>query len=232
VFDRPRTVVLEAGGLRVAFAGFPYARAVRARIPELLAAARCAEQQADLRVLCLHHCVEGATCSPHDYVFRTGEDVIRTADLVPGGFAMVLCGHVHRHQVLRPPGAPPIVYAGSVERTSFAEAEEVKGWVLLELDRDGARFEFHPLPARPMVILQLSLEGLSAETARQRLAEVIATTPGDAVVQFRLERWPPPAASWLTAGALRALAGKRNVSLRLPGQASAAPGGRASSSSR
>src|SRR4051812_3434379 len=38
VFDRPRTIVLESLGLRVAFVGFPYAREVRDRFPSLLAA--------------------------------------------------------------------------------------------------------------------------------------------------------------------------------------------------
>jgi DNA repair protein SbcD/Mre11 len=70
VFHAPRTVHLEAGGLRVAFAGFPYAHEVRARFPALLAEARRHERSADLRVLCVHQCVEGATCGPGDFTFR------------------------------------------------------------------------------------------------------------------------------------------------------------------
>ncbi|HET9554485.1 MAG TPA: DNA double-strand break repair protein Mre11, partial [Anaeromyxobacteraceae bacterium] len=138
-----------AGGVRVAFEGFPYAREVRARFPALHAAARAGAPEADVRLLCLHHCVEGATCGPGDFTFRHGADVIARAAL-PRDVAAILCGHVHRHQVLRAPGLPPVVYAGSTERTSAAEAGEAKGVVLLWLSRDGLeRMEFRPLPDHP-----------------------------------------------------------------------------------
>ena len=94
VFHGPRTVHLEARGLRVAFAGFPYAHDVRAGFRSLLEAARPHERGADLRVLCVHQCVEGATCGPGDFTFRDGEDVIRRADL-PADAALVLSGHIH-----------------------------------------------------------------------------------------------------------------------------------------
>ena len=146
VFDRPRTVVLEAGGVRVAFAGFPYASGVRERFGALLAGARADAPPADVRLLCLHHCVEGATCGPGSFTFRGGPDVIPRAAL-PRDVAAVLCGHVHRHQVLRAEGLPPVIYAGSTERTSHAEAAETKGIVLLTLDLEGIlRHEFRPLP--------------------------------------------------------------------------------------
>lgn len=146
VFDRPRTVVLEADGVRVAFTGFPYASEVRDRFPALLAEARAGAPPADVRLLCLHHCVEGATCGPGDFTFRYGPDVIPRTSL-PRDVAAVLCGHVHRHQVLHADGLPPVIYAGSTEWTSRAEAGETKGTVLLRFDTDGLlRHEFRPLP--------------------------------------------------------------------------------------
>jgi len=217
VFHTPRTVVLEARGLRVAFAGFPYASAVRDRFPGLLEAAGRAAPRADLRVLCLHQCVEGATCGPGTFTFRDGDDVVRGADL-PGDVAVVLSGHIHRHQVLRVPGRPPVVYAGSVERTSFAEAGEPKGAVLLELCSSGlGRLAFRPLPARPMLIRPVPLAGLSLPAARALVARVVAQTPADAVVQLR-PAGPVPAelGPLLAAPALRALAGARSVSVGGP----------------
>jgi exonuclease SbcD len=149
VFDRPRTVLLERGGIRAAFAGFPHARDVRARFRALLDEALAGAPPADVSVLCLHQCVEGATCGPADFTFRDGDDVVRRREL-PRDAAAVLCGHVHRHQVLRAEGAPPVVYAGSTERTSWAEAGEAKGTVVLELARGGlTSLEFRPLPDRP-----------------------------------------------------------------------------------
>jgi len=212
LFDRPRTVLLQARGLRVAFAGFPYARQVRDRFGALLAATGHAASDANLRVLCLHQCIEGATCGPGSFTFRGGEDVVRRSDLPPG-FAAVLSGHIHRHQVLRHAGGPPVVYAGSVERTSFAEAGEPKGTVHLELSPEGiAALRFHPLPARPMVVRPLPVAGLGAEALRARLRALLASTPPDAVVQLRLLGRPmAEAAPLLGAASLRALAGRRAV---------------------
>jgi DNA repair exonuclease SbcCD nuclease subunit len=207
VFDRARTFTLEARGLRVAFAGFPYVREVRRRFREVLASTAHDAQPADVKVLCVHHCVENATCGPGEFTFKTGDDVIRTDELPPD-FAVTLSGHIHRAQVLRPPERGPVVYAGSVERTSFAEAPETKGYVVLELSRHGAeRIEFRPLPARPM--LTRELEGGSGVVEAARAA--IESTPEDAVVQLRVRG----DSSVLTAALLRTLAGDRNVTLAL-----------------
>jgi DNA repair exonuclease SbcCD nuclease subunit len=208
VFDRARTFLLEARGLRVAFAGFPYVREVRRRFREVLSSTGWDASPSDVRVLCVHHCVENATCGPGDFTFSSGDDVIRTDEL-PRDFAATLSGHIHRAQVLRPPGLGPVVYAGSVERTSFAEAPETKGYVVLELTKAGVeRLEFRPLPARPMITLEL--EGGSGVLERARAA--IESTPDDAVVQLRVRG----EATLLTAALLRTLAGDRNVSLPLP----------------
>jgi DNA repair exonuclease SbcCD nuclease subunit len=125
--------------------------------------------------------------------------------------AVALCGHVHRHQVLRPADGPPVIYAGSVERTSFAEAPEAKGFVVLQLTRSGlGPFEFRPLPARPMVRRTLFFG--HGDSVEARLAAAIESTPDDAVVQLRVAGAIPAA---LTAAALRAIAGARTVTLAI-----------------
>ncbi len=216
VFDRPRSVVLEARGVRAAFIGFPYTHEIRRRFPEVLAAARCEIPASDVEVLCVHQCIEGATCGPGDFTFRFGADVIRTADL-PRDIAVVLSGHIHRHQVLRPAGGPAVIYAGSVERTSFAEAPEEKGFVIAHLTRSGlGSFEFRPLPARPMVTRTLFFGEIGAAAAHARLTAAIESTPEDAVVQLQVTGTMP---SVLTAEALRAIAGSRTVTLAVRGAA-------------
>ncbi len=216
VFDRPRSIVLEAHGIRTAFVGFPYSCEVRRRFPQLYAEASRDVTGADVRVLCIHHCIEGATCGPGDFMFRDGPDVIRTADL-PREVAVTLSGHIHRHQVLRPPGTGPVVYAGSVERTSFAEAPEVKGFVVLELARSGlTSFEFRPLPTRPMVARTLHFDGQGGIDAPARLAGAIASAPPDAVVQLRVSGTLPAS---ITAALIRAAAGTRSVTLAVHGRA-------------
>ena len=215
VFDRPRTLIIDARGVRVAFMGVPYTHDIRRRFPGILASLNLDALSADVRVLCLHQCIEGATCGPGNFTFRFGPDVIRAADL-PRNVAATLSGHVHRHQVLRPTGAPPVIYAGSIERTSFAEAQERKGFVVLELASSGLRtVEFRPLPARPMITRTVSFGDADAMTIHARVAAAIASTPADAVVKLRVTGTIP---STLTAAMLRAIAGARTVTLaqRIP----------------
>jgi DNA repair exonuclease SbcCD nuclease subunit len=217
VFDRPRAVVVHGGDASVAFVGFPYTRRIRQRFAQVYAAATREAVAADVVALCMHQCVEGATCGPGAYVFRFGDEVIRARDL-PRNVAVTLCGHIHRHQVVRPRGGPPVVYAGSTERTSFAEASETKGYVVLELTRSGlGPVEFRPLDTRPMQTRALSLDGLDAGAALARLGAAIASTPDDAVVQVRVGGAVP---AGITAQALRALSGARNVTLRVTGAGS------------
>jgi DNA repair exonuclease SbcCD nuclease subunit len=212
IFDRPRTVAFEAAGLRVAFIGFPHTAGIRGRFSQMFAMAGCGDQAA-LRVLLIHQCVDGATCGPGNHVFRDEPDVIRAAD-IPCDVAVTLAGHIHRHQVLRPRGRSPVIYAGSIERTSFAEAAESKGYVVLELTRSGlGAFEFRDLPARPMVTRTVPAGATSVSQLLERVSAAIASTPLDAVVRLRIDG---PSHPPLTAAMLRSLAGSRNVTLAAP----------------
>jgi DNA repair exonuclease SbcCD nuclease subunit len=214
VLRGPATLSVERHGLRAAFAGFPYARGVRQAFPALLAATGYRRLEADVRVLCVHQCIEGAVCGPPPgFTFRDGEDVVRTDD-VPDDVAVVLSGHIHRHQVLRAdlrgrPLVAPVVYAGSVERTSFAERDEVKGFVTLALGagaRGGRLLDcaFHPLPARPMRVHEVE-DAMHPVSLERALRAVIAASPADVVLQLRVPE-ALAGAEVLRAARLRALA--------------------------
>ena len=225
VFDRPRTFVVRREGLALALAGFPFAPRVRDDFPDLLAATGHEEVAADVRLLCIHQAVEGATVGPAGYVFRSGEDVLRGRD-VPSGFAAVLSGHIHRSQVLTRdlagrPLAAPVLFAGSTDRTSFAERFEPKGTFLLEAAPDGTRggrstWEFREVPVRPMTVVDLdpSPPGLG-----ERLARALAGLAPRSLVRLRLLSEPPPEAlPFLGAEALRAAAPSgTSVSVAGPG---------------
>ena len=167
IFDRPRTVSITVKGGRIALSGFPYERRdVRSKLAQLLNGTEWQRHGADVRLLCLHHCVEGARVGPQNFTFTTAADVIRIND-IPAAFAAVLSGHIHRHQVLsadlrRRPVAVPVLYPGSIERTAFAEIGEDKGYLLVQLNDQRTRWEFRALPARPMIARQISLDGLSS----------------------------------------------------------------------
>lgn len=160
VFDRPRTIALNVRGVPVAVAGFPCERnGIRYRFGELVQRTGWKSVPSEIRLLCFHQTVEGATVGPVDYVFRANADVI-PGRAIPSGFAAVLAGHIHRHQVLtsdlsRQRLAAPVLYPGSTQRTSAAECGEAKGYVTLEVEpaADGAGsmrgWAFHPLPDVP-----------------------------------------------------------------------------------
>jgi len=90
----------------------------------------------------------------------------------------VALGHIHKHQVLNPDGHPPIVYAGSIERVDFGEAEEDKGFVVVDVTRGRAELEWRPIPhLRPFVQRFVRLE--KADAVTQRLLDALG--PADAL---------------------------------------------------
>jgi len=171
LFDRPRSFTLEIRGYRIVLSGFPYERDnVRARFPDLLHETGWAEHEADSRLLCIHHCVEGATVGPADFTFTTAADVIRLRD-IPSAFRAVLSGHIHRHQVLtrdlsRRKIPTPVLYPGSIERTSLAEFGEPKGFMIVSVRPDGMSWEFRQLPTRELEITALRPRTSSATAAK------------------------------------------------------------------
>lgn len=226
VFDEPSTFVVEVRGVRVALTGFPSERdAVRTRFTQLLHATGWRDIAADARLLCLHQCVEGSTVGPGNYTFTTAPDVIRCAD-IPAGFAAVLSGHIHRHQVLtrdlrgRALGAP-VLYPGSIERTSIAEAAEAKGFLVVEISLgDGearVNWQFRSLPARPLVRYALDIDSCDDAELEARLRALLTDAPSDAVLTIRVDgTMTPHAARLLSAANLRSLAPPTmNVELRL-----------------
>jgi exonuclease SbcD len=196
VFDRPRTFHTEVRGTRIAIAGFPYESDVRTRFADLLLRTGWRSSDAALRLLCIHQCVEGATVGPVNYTFTTAADVARIRD-VPSEFAAVFSGHIHRHQVLttdltRRPVSTPVLYPGSLERTTVAEIGEPKGFMVVRVGAGSATadarvtWEFRELPARPMIRREIVVDGMSETALAMAVGDIIATVPVDAVVSIRL----------------------------------------------
>jgi len=191
VFDRPRTFVADVRGTRIALAGFPYVRRnVRTRFAEMLDDTEWTSHETDRRVLCIHHCVEGATVGPADFTFTTAADVIRTRD-IPSGFSAVLSGHIHRHQVLTRALSgesltAPVLYPGSIERTSTAEIDEPKGFMVVHVGERDVRWEFRRLYARPMVHRTLDVDQMTAPALESSIRAIVADVPTDAVLSVRV----------------------------------------------
>lgn len=212
LFDRARTFRAVVRGVAVAISGFPYERdGVRSRFTGIVRQAEARDVPAAVRLLCMHHCVEGATVGPANHVFTTAPDVVRHRD-IPAGVAAVLSGHIHRHQVLTTdlagrPLATPVLYPGSIDRTSVAEIGEPKGFLMVTLsDDDGpwrVSWEFRRLPTRPMIRHDLRVDRMAPAQLASTVDALIAAAPVDAVLCLRVlgalapAQWPVLSASRL-----------------------------------
>ena len=109
-------------------------------------------------VLAAHVAVAEATYSGSERSAMIGDDpVLTTAAFADSAFNYVALGHIHRHQNLNVHGTPPVVYSGSPERIDFGEAEEPKGFCLVDLGVSGAQtsFRFVHTPARKFVTIEV-----------------------------------------------------------------------------
>lgn len=224
LFDEPKTITFRTTRGVVALSGFPFSRRIRDEFDGLLSRTDHRAQDADVHLLCMHQTVEGARVGPSEFTFRSGKDVLR-GDQIPGTFAAVLCGHIHRsqrltHDLSGRELAAPVVYPGSIERTSFAERNEPKHYVLAEFEPGRGRgrmggVSFVEMPARPMAVMALAVNGDDRDGLGRRLRKRFTELDPNAVVRVLLSagasEGPPDGVS---AAWLRSLApATMNVSL-------------------
>ena len=218
IFDRPQTFLFHKGGITLAMAGFPFVRhGIRKDFLHFLDQTSRRHVSADVQLLCIHQSIDGASGGPAGYVFRDTPDVIKASD-IPAGFAAVLSGHIHRFQVLTkdPRGKAlhsPVFYSGAIERASFAEKNEKKGYLILEFETDSLKggrlrqWRFHELPTRPMIQLNLHPGDMDAAMLRSWLESTIGELPQDGIVKLKIHgRISQAATAVLRAASLRALA--------------------------
>ncbi len=141
------------------------------------------------------------------------EPKFEVSHLVPEGSQIdyVALGHIHRHQNLNSdPDGPPVVYSSSIERVSFKEADERKGFVILELDPDGepgkrfvrpadahaiSRVDFRQTPARRFVSVDVKVPADTVDATRYVLDAIGKQELAGAVVRVRYEIAESQAAS-------------------------------------
>lgn len=108
------------------------------------------------RLLVGHFTVRGALHGSERSVML-GRDVQLSLGLIADErWDYVALGHIHKHQNLthKRDGAPPVVYAGSIERIDFGEAGDPKGFCWLNLARGKADWKHIELPSRPMLTVR------------------------------------------------------------------------------
>ena len=161
IFHRPATFRFNVRDQAITFMGFPFTSGdIRHRFVGLLGETGWDKSARGINFLCLHQVVEGATVGPGNYRFKGDPRTISIMD-IPPDFTAVLAGHIHRAQILfgcdrKGYGRLPVVYSGSVERTSMAERNELKGFYDIGIRLNDAgdilyeRYDFVPLPVRPV----------------------------------------------------------------------------------
>ena len=194
VFDKPRTFYQDIHGYVIALTGFPFMRKIRDGFQECLGRAGFYPNRAAFHFLCLHQTFEGAQVGPADFTFRKGVDNIPGA-FIPQAVTAVLSGHIHRSQTLTHaldglPLPAPVIYPGSIERTSFAERFEEKHFVLLEIHPSHPKSQLEAslidLPTRPMVKVEVPIQIDDKEGIKGKIREVLFKLDPDSIVQVHL----------------------------------------------
>ncbi len=119
-------------------------------------------------------------------------------------FDYIALGHIHAHQVLA--RKPSVVYPGSIERVTFGEEREAKGYILAEVGRGSSEWQFVELPARKFVTVDAeALTDDPTEHILRRIERRRADLP-DAVVRVRARVSPQNQALFDETRIRRALA--------------------------
>jgi exonuclease SbcD len=143
-------------------------------------------------VLAAHVWVTGAKVGSESSMTIGQEHTLMLSNVVNTAFDYIALGHIHRHQVLNE--NPPVVYAGSLERLDFGEADDEKGFYLVEIgDGEGAgkrvvSFDFHPVAGRRFLTIDVNIEPADIEptaTVLEAIAEK-GDEVKDAVVRLNI----------------------------------------------
>lgn len=108
-------------------------------------------------VLTAHVSVSEAKQGSEQSVMIGRDVIVLKSLLVDPAWDYVALGHIHKHQELNRGEQPPVVYPGSLERIDFGEEGERKGFVMVQLERGRADWEFIPVEARPFVTIRLDV---------------------------------------------------------------------------
>jgi DNA repair protein SbcD/Mre11 len=189
VFDRPKSVVLNAGGYRLGLAGFPFIRDhSRDFFVKALEETDFRDLRADVHFLVTHQAFDQAVVGPGEYVFRSGRGDTVDRHTLPTQFDYVAAGHIHRFQVLDHPLRPGIkvAYPGSIQRMSFAEKDEEKGFIEGELEGNRIDVRFRPLPAFSLECVDIAAAGLTARELEREIERESWRVHEDLILRFNL----------------------------------------------
>ncbi|OAI52366.1 hypothetical protein AYO44_16625 [Planctomycetaceae bacterium SCGC AG-212-F19] len=134
-------------------------------------------------VFVAHMSVTGAQLSRGRFTLTEQYDVIADANDLPSGWDYVALGHVHKPQCLG--GLAHVRYAGSLDRLDFAERDEDKGIVLVDIGPDGRKGEprFIAIEPTPLVDVRVTDANVTSDQLEAQVPD-----PELALVRVTVER--------------------------------------------
>ena len=154
-------------------------------------------------VLC-HQLFDGAVFGPHQHIFTNRSDTLDTS-ILPNNVKLVISGHIHRAQSLQ---NGRIFYTGSLERTSFMEIIEPKGFLLIELDKVSPNIEFVETESSPMAVIELEigeseslspqLDSIEVEANVKTLIRIVGRKLSPNEIKFLWAKFPAKEFPYLT----------------------------------
>ncbi len=143
-------------------------------------------------ILAAHVWVAGSKVGSESSMTIGQEHALILSNVAHPAFDYIALGHIHKHQVLNE--NPPVVYAGSLERLDFGEADDEKGFYLVEIGEGGEAgkravfFDFHPVAGRRFLTIDANIKPADAEptaTVLKAIAERLDEIK-DAVVRLTI----------------------------------------------
>ena len=127
-----------------------------------------ADQSDAPRILTGHFTVMGAMTGSERQVMLGRDVQVMVSALANPVWDYVALGHIHKHQNLTANNKdmPPVVYSGSIERIDFGEEGDPKGFVIADVERGHAEWEFIEVGARPFLTLRVDVKGTTRPTDR------------------------------------------------------------------
>lgn len=185
IFSKPSCFSFDINNKKVNIYGFPFFRGdVRTAFPKIVEDFHISKSENNINLLLLHQAIDGSKVGPADFTFANNEDVINIKN-IPDSVDSVLSGHIHRHQILYTKSGTPIIYPGSIERTSFAEKDEIKGFCELILNGNEIPLvNFIELDTRPMIDSNIDLDTSDSQEIYEYLKKLFISLHRDAIIRL------------------------------------------------
>ncbi len=140
-------------------------------------------------ILLGHFSVESARWGSERDIMVGRDVTVPTSVLIDPQWSYVALGHIHKHQNLNPDVAPPVVYAGSLERVDFGEEKQPKGFVWAEVSTVGTTWQYIEVAARSFITIRVDVRGQS-DPLREIRAAVASYDLPQAVVRLIVQMSP------------------------------------------